>query len=237
MTSYWAELAGLHKVLLALIETDLNEKVIELWCDSESAVDVLNNLENRLVDMTAAEGDIVKATKELLPQCPNIAIKHIKGHQTDHTRYKNLPFEAQLNEDCDIAAKETMWNQVHPNTRPAPIEGSRATLYLNNNMITTDIKRSISHAAHTEDLRTYIRNKHDWTENDMKKVNWNAIGEAKRRQPRSQSDRTSKLMHSWSNVRHQKLKMGEVGVCPSYGHIDETIMHLFQCENKQKKKL
>ena len=69
----------------------------------------------------------------------------------------------------------------------------------------------------------------------MKQVNWNAIGEAKRRQPRSQSDRTSKLMHSWLNVGHQKLKMGEIGVCPSCGHIDETIMHLFQCENKQMK--
>ena len=44
--------------------------------------------------MTAAEGDIVKATKKLLPQFSNLAIKHVKGHQTKHTTYKNLPFEA-----------------------------------------------------------------------------------------------------------------------------------------------
>ena len=99
-------------------------------------------------------------------------------------RYENLTFEAQLNEDCNTAAKETMQNQPHTETRPNPIEGSRATLYFDNKMITTDIKRSISHAAHTEDLRKHIKRRHDWTDNDMKKVNWNAIGEAKRQQPR-----------------------------------------------------
>ena len=84
--------------------------------------------------MTVAEGDIVKATKDLLPQFPNLAIKHVKGHQTDHTRYENLTFEAQLNEDCGTTAKDTMRNQSHPETRPAPIEGRRATLYLDNNI-------------------------------------------------------------------------------------------------------
>ena len=132
-----------------------------LWCDSESAVDVLNTPEIRLVNMTAAEGKIVKATKDLLPQFPKLAIKHAKGHQTKHTRYNNLPFEAQLNKDCNIAAKETMQNQPHPKTRPDPIEGSGVTLHLKNNMITTDIKRSITHAAHTGNLREYIKSRHE----------------------------------------------------------------------------
>ena len=50
------------------MNTNLNGKEIELWCDSESAVDVLNKPENRLVNMTAAEGDIVKATLTTIPQ-------------------------------------------------------------------------------------------------------------------------------------------------------------------------
>ena len=55
MTSYRVELVGLHKVLLALIKTNLNEKEIELWCDSERTVDVLNEPENRFVNMTVIE--------------------------------------------------------------------------------------------------------------------------------------------------------------------------------------
>ena len=125
----------------------------------------------------------MKATKYLLPQFPNLAIKYVKGHQTKHTRYKNLSFEAQLNEDCDTAAKNTMQNQSHPETRPVPIESSRAILYLDNKMITTDIKRSISHAAHTEDPRKHIKRRHDWTDNAIEKGNQNTIGEAKRQQP------------------------------------------------------
>ena len=47
-------------------------------------------------------------------------------------------------------------------------------------MITTDIKRSISHAVHKEDLRKHIKRRHEWTDNNMRKVNWNAMREAKR---------------------------------------------------------
>ena len=80
-------------------------------------------------------------------------MKYVKGHQAKHTWYANLSFEDQLYEDCNITAKETTRNQSYLETRLDPIEGSGATLYLNNNMITTDIKRSISHAAHVENLK------------------------------------------------------------------------------------
>ena len=67
-------------------KTKLNKKETELWCDSESAANVLNRPENRLVNMTAAVGDLVKVTTDLLLQFPNPAIKHAKvtKYSTQH---------------------------------------------------------------------------------------------------------------------------------------------------------
>ena len=97
MTSYRAELAGIHKLLEALVETNLNEKEIELGCDNEGAVDKSNSPEQSLDDMTAAEGDLVKAIKDTLPKFTRITLKHVRGHQDRTTSYENLPLQAQLN--------------------------------------------------------------------------------------------------------------------------------------------
>ena len=58
--------------------------------------------------MTAAEGDLLKVIKDTLPKFSNIALQHVRGHQDRTKSYENLPLQAQLNVDCDKAAKETM---------------------------------------------------------------------------------------------------------------------------------
>ena len=62
---------------------------------------MINAPDYGLVDMTAVEGDLVKAIKDIMPQFPNLTIKHVKGHQDCRTAYRNLPLEAQLNIDFD----------------------------------------------------------------------------------------------------------------------------------------
>ena len=231
MTSYRAELAGVHKLLVALVDTGLNEKEIELGCDNKSALDRSNTPEQSLDDMTAAEGDLLKVIKDTLPKFSNIALQHVRGHQDRTKSYENLPLQAQLNVDCDKAAKETMREQSQPATRPEPIEGTGATLYLNNNMITTDINSEIANAAHGNNMKDYLKERHEWTETELNQINWKALGDAKRRQPRQQSQRTSKLLNGWLPVGHNLMKYGKEGVCPSCGADDETILHLFRCKD------
>ena len=81
MTSYRAELAGVHKLLGALVDTGLNEKEIELGCDNKGAIDRSNIPEQSLDDMTAAEGDLLKVIKDTLPKFPHITLEHVRGHQ------------------------------------------------------------------------------------------------------------------------------------------------------------
>ena len=123
MTSYRAELHGIHKLLHALRVGGFRTSRIELWCDSESAIDLLNNpADPTPEDLTKAEGDLVTAITRSLRSFPNISLKHVRGHQLRTTAYENLNFEAQLNEDCDTAAKQAMRTAVLTSSRPAPVQ-------------------------------------------------------------------------------------------------------------------
>ena len=65
MTFYCTELARVQE-LQALIKIGLNKKEIEQGCNNKRAVDMINAPDYGLVDMTAAEGDLIKAIKNIM---------------------------------------------------------------------------------------------------------------------------------------------------------------------------
>ena len=89
--------------------------------------------------MNESENDLVKAARQYLCQLRKVTVSHVYGHQEDHVKYNDLPFEAQLNIDCDEEAKECMWASDFSNERPEPTEGTGAILYFGNAMVTIEI--------------------------------------------------------------------------------------------------
>ncbi|KAL7545317.1 hypothetical protein ACHAWF_008670 [Thalassiosira exigua] len=233
MTSYRAELAGVHDVLKYLDVNGMHDMSIDLWCDNKGVIDVLTS-ENEygLTDLDAAESDLVKSALLILKRLPKVTLQHVKGHQEDDVRYEDLPFEAQLNVDCDEQAKLCVSNTTHDGTRPPPLEGSRAMLYLGPNMVTTEMEDQIQYRAHEEALRTYVINKFEWTPELHACVNWRALGTAKNRLKMNDNIRISKLLHNWLNVGRQKKKIEQIihdGKCPCCGTEDEDQEHLYKC--------
>ena len=85
-----------------------------MGCDNKGAIDKTVSPYLNLDDMTAVEGDLIKVITDTLTDFPNITLKHVRGHQNRGTSYGNLPLEAQLNVDCDRAAKQEMREQITP---------------------------------------------------------------------------------------------------------------------------
>jgi hypothetical protein len=54
------------------------------------------------------------------------------------------------------AAKDCMRKSAHPTSCPKPLEGSRATLYFGNTMVTTDMKEQIQYASQAPRMQAYI---------------------------------------------------------------------------------
>ena len=104
--SYQAELAGFCDMLKYCVEKKMFATDFSLWCDNEAVVNVLQSgREYTLTDMTESESDLVKAARQYLRQLQKVTVSHVYGHQEDHVTYNDLPFEAQLNIDCDEEAK------------------------------------------------------------------------------------------------------------------------------------
>ncbi|EJK67092.1 hypothetical protein THAOC_11923 [Thalassiosira oceanica] len=187
----------------------------------ESAIDLLNNPADPTPEvLTKAEGDLLTAITRSLRSFPNISLKHVHGHQLRTTAYENLTFEAQLNEDCDVAAKQAMRTDVLTSSRPEPTDGSRAQLYLGNLMVSTDYQTAITHAAHYPALRERMMEKFDWTASDFDKINFDAIESVKLRLPYMKSLQISKMLHNYSNTGSQREKYGYEGGCPYACFID-----------------
>ena len=163
----------------------------------------------------------------------DVTFKHLLGHQDDETPYEDLPFEVQLNVDCDHGAKECMLNGTFDGPRPAPLIGAGAMLYFGNDMVTTEMNEQISYAAHANNQFEYLHGLYEWTDTQTQTINWRGVGTAKKRLKRHSSIRISKMMHQWLNVGKQKGRMGKHDQCPCCGKESEDQTHLYHCDHEE----
>ena len=78
----------------------------------------------------------------------------------------------------------------------------------------------------------YLLDRYEWVDTQIPPINWKAIGLVKNRLSKDKSIRTTKMMHNWLNMGHQKVKITrneEAGTCPCCGSAHETQDHLYQC--------
>ncbi|KAL7547147.1 LOW QUALITY PROTEIN: hypothetical protein ACHAWF_010468, partial [Thalassiosira exigua] len=221
MTSFHAEMAGMANLLQYLKDEGLHDVEISFWCNNEAVVKVLSGQDAlAITDLKKSKADLTKKALDTLACLPKVSVNHVLGHHDDETPYDALPFEAQLNVDCDAEAKACVFTVFYGTCRPPPTEGSGAALYLDNYLVTTELEEQIHYVAHSLPLLTYT--KFEWTDNDVNSINWRAIGHAKKR---------LKLNDNLS-VRRQKNKFDYLiydGLRPCCVDVEEDTVHLYQC--------
>jgi hypothetical protein len=87
-----------------------------------------------------AEADIINAIFSHLDHFHDVTFTRVKSHQEedDDIPFEDQPLEVRLNILCNKAAKVCMRESAFPTARPTPLEGTKATLYLGMNMVTTE---------------------------------------------------------------------------------------------------
>lgn len=233
MTSFRVEAAGVHNMLKYILDNGLTDKKTTIWCDNEAVIKVLTQSYQSLTDLTNSESDLIKSSKDIIEQMTDVTFKHLLGHQDDDTPYEDLPFEVQLNVDCDTGAKHIMQNGNFNGPRPEPLSGAGAMLYFGTDMVTTEMNEQIAYAVHAKDQFEYLHGLYEWTDAQTQTINWKAIGWAKERLRRHKSIRISKMMHQWLNVGKQKGRMGKPDQCPCCGKTVEDQTHLYHCDHEE----
>ena len=227
-------MAGITDLVEWIHKTELKHKIVKIVCDNKSCVDNLNNTHTTLTQLDKPEADLIQDVKRMLKDFTDATIEWVQGHQDDNISYDDLPLEAQLNIDCDHAAKQYMKEGTKPPGPPKPIKGMKATLYLGDNIVTTKMNEQIQLASQTTKMMAYVADKFDWTDDQTRTtVNWRAIGQAKRRLDLYRSIRTSKMMYGWLNTGRQKKKLGGDHLCPCCGSEEEDQHHLYLCKNAE----
>jgi ribonuclease HI len=234
MNSYRGEMAGVHDLIKWLHSEGMTRKKIKIVCDNQSCVTTLNTTYFSLTDLDQAEADLIRSIRKLIIDFEDLTIAWVRGHQDDEKPYSALSLEAQLNVDCDKAAKEFLQNNTKPPCTIKPLQGMHATLYLGGQPVTTEINKQIQFAAQSKLMLEYIADKFQWTDAQAATtVNWRALGLAKRRMRIYRSVRTTKMLYSWLNVGTQKGKMGEDSTCPCCGIETEDQLHMYQCQDER----
>ncbi|KAL7547172.1 hypothetical protein ACHAWF_010492 [Thalassiosira exigua] len=202
MTSFRAKMAGLLDMLQYIDKHNMHNVFFTLRCDNKACVDILSSKEDPyLTDLSSSEADLIQAARKIIKRCPNMAFQHVLGHQDDRDGPESdRPVEVQLNIECDKEAGVCQRQEWPASFRPTAPEGTGAMLYLNDDMVTTEMDEQIQYAAHGLDSLTYVRDKYEWTDNNILSINWKAIRESKNRLDTSDNIRISKLMHGWLNV-------------------------------------
>jgi hypothetical protein len=233
MNSYRGEFAGLNSLITWLLENSFHTKIVKIVCDNRSFFDILQDLHIQLTDLDKAEADLILDTRRKLSKFAQVTVEWVKGHQDDSVPYEDLPFEAQLNVDCDHGAKSHLATISTSTTCPEPLPGSKATLYIGPHMVTTELNEQIQYASQAPKLFEYIADKFSWTDAQVSTVNWRGLGRAKNRLDRYRSIQTSKWIYEWLNFGSQKVKMGRDGTCPCCGKCIKDQLHLFRCEHPE----
>jgi hypothetical protein len=157
--------------------------------------------------------------------------------KTPQPTQQSMSLQARINIECDRIATETMAasrGQVEPLGQiiRLPYEGSKALLCIDGRWITSQQRQYICDSKWGLNLREYCCRRYTWSDQVFDSIRWKMIQSVRRRMTRQQQRQTSKIMHGWLPVMHQQgFITGMTTQCPACRHPDETMEHLFKCNN------
>ena len=146
--SYRGELIGLMAIHLILLV--INDGLVHIYSDCLGALDKVKNLPPSRVPLGLSHSDVLK---NILVNCSSLSFarfySHVKAHQDDTVKYKDLTRPAQLNVNTDSYAKQALWDlqATRPPTQQAfPLEP--VCVFADSAKITADTGQAARFGAH-----------------------------------------------------------------------------------------
>ena len=180
--------------------------------------------------LQVAQGVIQKYKMSLAPD-------HVKSHQDDSREYKDLPWQAKLNCDCDQLAGSSHKCQVCLDTFSKKYDlptGHIASLEIDGAIITSHVATAIKEASYHSECIQYITERSGWQNRDIyHTIDWMARSTAGK-QIYSSGKRLTifKLEFALLATMSQRHRI-ERDIdhrCPRCQQFQETLAHVFQCQ-------
>jgi hypothetical protein len=151
--SYRGELIGLMAIHLILLV--INDGLVHIYSDCLGALDKVKNLPPSRVPSGLSHSEVLK---NILVNCSSLSFarfySHVKAHQDNTVKYKDLTRPAQLNVNTDSYAKQALWDlqATRPPTQQAfPLEP--VCVFADSAKITADTGQAARFGAHHRQAR------------------------------------------------------------------------------------
>ena len=247
MTSLTSEMYGALATLLLLYAVFIHYKDflplehhmhgIKIWIDNIETINRATEQKQRMniSEFWVPEYDPEKLLWDIQKLLPTkINFKWVKSHQDENKEGKKIkgPFkrEVQLNSEMDALAARGV---KLPPTKRTIYTHTVAGFYDTDDRLATDVSKYLYNKINGPTLMEYIGKKFNWEEEDIRKVDWDALGRVMKSYSQHQQNKSIQLMYDWQNVGVQKEKFQQAdGKCPGCDEL-ETHMHYVECTNKR----
>ena len=245
--SFRAELNGilgeviLSGEILRFYEKDSGTASITTYCDNTSALQTISSPYDTpgIRRFLGPDFDIVNELQMAIKRYGlTLVPKHVKGHQDRTKRYDELPFEAQMNCDCDEAAGSHLQcppDGLSPQSSAPFFPASKAALRINGNIITSNLEDHVRLEREGTKLKMKIINKEGWTDAEFEKVDWTSMEIAMKRIKHTLlRTRVVQFQHRWLPLGRQQHRIDSdlSHLCPICKEAEETQTHFLVCSHQ-----
>lgn len=232
--AYRAECTGLWTGLLFLqcIEKTfkLTKGKVTMACDGKGALNRCTRTDWIAIP-NEPHYDIMIGIEKCLPVIKaTIKPRWVKGHRDDHVAFHLLNRYEQLNVLCDKRAKELSAHAYELHAVDIP---GHMFVKIGGTRLTSSINKRIAHHILGSDAREYWAKKLDIDIDDLKKVEWTALGNARRGFPPNKAKWVTKFLSENLPTGKNMVKWGhrDSSKCPFCNQDDEDAEHVLRCQH------
>ncbi len=233
--AYRGELLGLlavHLVLQSVQETSPNLRgSAEVYCDCLGAINKVTLLRQQRIPTRTKHSDILKlvaAAKAALEI--DIKYSHGAGRQDSLLDYYTRPRSAQLNCECDYAAKQHLLLHLS-NPRDSLLPKEATAIIINDTKVAPDSADTVRFHIGRQLARQAFYAKNILTPRQFDKVDWDHVSPTLTQLPKMFQIWVAKhVMGAAGTMAYLHHQTGESPLCPSCQQERETAQHITHCQ-------
>jgi hypothetical protein len=174
-----------------------------------------------------SEHEVISANAHIIKSLPNIIIKHISSKRQTGTNTEEQILHSLSHHLSQDARQETsIPNIIIPKLHTEAID-----LIINNQKVSSNYLEALREASAKPMLWTYYKEKYNWSDNCINKIDWKAHGIAISYLNGRKQKTTLQFIHKWLpiNASHSVQASGTGKLCPYCQQCDEDHHHFLSC--------
>lgn len=235
--AYRSELSGLLALVTALQAIcsfhNISHGGVVIGCDNDNALERCFD-PDWYIDASTENWDIIKSVRHTVSNLPiAITMQKVAGHRDDTVDWSELNLFEQLNVQCDSMAK-LYWQDTFPLAHPIIIHnlpGEGWSVHIQGTKVVQHLNNTLYEYCSTPLILQTWRITRNLDAITTSEINWEALGKAMTRVPRSRRIFVTKHVsnNASTGINMMKRKERDYDHCPRCKQPHEDKLHILRC--------